>query len=70
MTLKEIKKVLLKEYLILNDKLTFNPFDEDQEKGIIKLFGTLYFDGKKKKVYWNVEKISDNDYQLNHIWYY
>jgi hypothetical protein len=65
MTLKELNKIIKKEYSVLNDHVKFFKLDGN------KLY---YFIGESKTgfqtVYFNVEKKGEDDYELTSIMYY
>jgi hypothetical protein len=64
-TLKELDKIIKKEYSPLNDYVKFFKLDGN------KLFYLIGEDNKNfQTVYFNVEKKSEDDYELTSIWYY
>ncbi|MFA5790707.1 MAG: hypothetical protein WC976_06575 [Caldisericia bacterium] len=66
MQIKEIKKILKKEYELLNDKVIFGKHTDT------KLNAKMVNDGKIKEVYFALRKNTDSNdsYELLHVWYY
>ena len=66
MRIEKIKKILKKEYEVLNDKVTFGKHTNT------KLHAKLVNDGKVKEVYFALKKNTESidSYELMHIWYY
>jgi len=66
MRIEEIKKILKKEYEVLNDKVRFGKHTDT------RLYAKLINNGTVRKVYWALKKNTDSNdsYELAHVWYY
>ena len=60
MTINKIKKILRKEYEVLNESIRFQGVRGNK----------LYCKLNSKSIYWRLEKKGEDDYLLSHTWYY